>query len=135
MRALGMALSLVLLTGLGSSCGDSPTEPETIFGLYQLVTVGGLPMPFVLLEDETGSLEIVAGSLILYEDFKFKTDWTIRLTVGDQSDTYHDINGGTFEQSGSTLTFSFPDGSTFPGTVNDGRVTVDAEGTIFVYAK
>jgi hypothetical protein len=72
---------------------------------------------------------------MLWETYRFKTDWTVRLTVGDQSDTDHSIGTGTFEQTGTGMTFTFPDGTTFPGTIVGKTVTIMDSGTAFVYVK
>jgi hypothetical protein len=135
MRAAGIVVPLLLLVGMVCNCSSSSTKPETIFGLYQLQSVDGSPMPYVVLEEDDVKLEIVSGSLLLKEDFRFTTDWTMKLTAGDVSDTEHDINVGTFEQNGSELTFSFHNGPTFPGTINGRTVTVNDQGIVYVYVK
>lgn len=135
MRAFLTVTLLASLFGLAPGCGDGTTEPETIFGLYQLQTVAGEPMPQVLVEDDTGKAEIVSGSLNLWENLRFKTDWTMHVTVGGTGFYEHWINSGSFEQTGSSLTFYFPDGTPFQGTIVDKTVTIMDGNTAFVYVK
>ena len=121
-RFLILATAL-LAGGLLPACGDDPTEPESIFGLYTLVTVNGEELPF-----EDPGIEISAGSIQLNSDGTYSISLTIDFGSGPETDTAT----GTFTVDGSTVDF---DGGEFTGTVSGNTLTIVEAGNTFVFRK
>ncbi len=117
----------VLAGGLLPACGDDPMEPETIFGLYTLVTVNGEALPF---EVQPGN-EIIAASIQLNSDGTYSLSSTQDLGGGGPETS---TETGTFTVDGSTVTF-LGERDSFTGTVSGDTLTIADNGNTFVYRK
>jgi hypothetical protein len=73
MRLLCSAALLVLIAG----CDDSPASPPTIDGSYPLRTYRDLPLPAVVSEDASHSVQITAGTITLNGDLTFTDSYTV----------------------------------------------------------
>ena len=126
LRFLVTATAL-LAGGLLPACGDDEiTEPESIFGLYGLVTVGGSSLP-----TDVGGVVYTAGFIQLNSDGTYSASLTIEL-FGELTDT------GTFTVDGSTVDF-IPSGGDlkdrFTATVSGNTLTLVEDGETFVFRK
>ena len=125
LRFLILAAAL-LAGGLITACGDDSTGPESIFGLYILVSINGEALPV-----DVEGLEISAGSIQLNSDGTYSASLTIEL-FGELTDT------GTFTVDGSTVDF-IPSGGDledrFTATVSGNTLTLVEDGETFVFRK
>ena len=122
-----------------AACGSS-TEPEPIWGTYDLQSVAGQPLPSVLTQEGTSSIEASAGQMWLNSDMTFSQSLTFRYTssVGAVT-TATETDTGTFTVSGSTLTFTSSDPGLDPytGSLVGNTLTIVEEwfAVAFVYVK
>ena len=130
--ALAFLLALVL-----AACGSS-TEPEPIWGIYNLQTVAGQPLPYVIYQEGADKFEITAGHWRLNSDMTCHQDLTFRVTEDGVVTIETDTGYWTlFTVSGSSLTFtsSGPGGFTLTGSLVGKTLTLIEEGVVFVYVK
>ncbi len=113
MRRFLILTTALLAGGLLPACGDDATGPESIFGLYTLVSINGEALPV-----DIGVVEISAGSIQLNSDGTYSISLTADLGGGPETAT----DSGTFTVDGSTVVF---DGFTrdFNGTVSGNTLT------------
>ncbi len=115
-----LILATAVLAGglLTPACGDDPTGPESVAGLYILQTVNGETLPVFL---NFTLFTISAGS------FQLKSDgtYTISLTIDVGSGPETDIDTGTFTVDGSNIVLD--DGRT--GTVSGDTLTINVAAT------
>ena len=131
-------LSLVfLLVGFFACSSDDgePTGPveTSIAGVYNLVSVDGTPMPYLIFEDATGKSECTGGSLTLTNGTgvnrgTFVT--RVQLRFEDATGTVHNnerIIDGAWDRDGSSLTLD-DDGDNQPeatATISGNRLTLN----------
>ena len=132
MRKLAV-VSLVLVL---AACGLF-TEPGSIWGTYNLPTIAGQPLPFVISQDGADKLEMTAGHQRLNSDMTYSSSATLRLTEDGVVSTETGTDAGMFTVSGSSLTFtsSDPGGFTLTGSLVGKTLTLIEEGVVFVYVK
>ena len=108
MRRFLILATAVLAGGLLPACGDDTTEPESILGLYNLVTVNGEALP-----TDAGGFEIIAASIELKSDGTYTISLTFDLGGGPETD----IQTGEF----TVDPLEFDD---FTGTVSGNTLTL-----------
>ena len=126
---------LVLSLGACSSDDGGATGPveTSIAGVYNLVSVDGTPMPYLIFEDATGKSECTGGTLTLTNGAgvnrgTFVT--RVQLRFEDASGTVHNnerIIDGAWERDGSSLTLD-DDGDNQPeatATLSGNRLTLN----------
>lgn len=106
-----------------AACGDS-TGPGDATGTFRLRTINGDALPYVLEQDGTSRLEITGGKRILDTDGSYIEVIRARFTVGGDSDEEEFFVSGTYERSGSAVTFVTPGGDTEDGRLDGGVLTV-----------
>ncbi len=126
MRRFLILATAVLAGGLLPACGDDSTEPESIFGLYTLVSVNGEALPV-----DIGVVEISAGSIQLNSDGTYSISLTADLGGGPETAT----DSGTFTVDGSTVVFDGEFTRDFTGTVSGNTLTIVEAGNTFVFRK
>ncbi len=108
MRRFLILATAVLAGGLLPACGDDDTTgPESILGLYNLVTVNGEALP-----TDVGGLEWIAASIELKSDETYTISLTFDLGGGPETDIQTgeftvdplDFDDFTGTVSGNTLT-------------------------------
>ena len=123
----GPFFSLALAASLLAACGDSFT-PEGVAGIYSLDTVNGSPIPFTKTVTEDGvtaTALIISGSITLTETGSFSSIVSFNVTVGGTVTPDTDTESGTYALvEPNTIRFTEPDGDTFTGTLDGGRITV-----------
>ena len=127
-----LILATAVLAGglLTPACGDDPTGPESVAGLYILQTVNGEALPVV---KENAGFTIIAGSIELKSDGTYTESSTFDFGSGPETD----IDTGTFTVDGSTIQFSPGAGSMgLPdGSISGNTLTLIIAGNAYVHTK
>lgn len=92
-----------------SSDVASPTTPPpaaTPNGNYSITTVNGQGLPVALAHDSNYTYEVTNGTLSLTSDGKFSVVTTYRQTIPGNVSMFVDSTGGTWAQSGATVTLT-----------------------------
>jgi hypothetical protein len=113
---LAVALSLLVLPG----CSDDSSGPEDTrwVGTYTLELYGGHTLPVLLVQMENEKHEVTAGSMVLTENLRFSSSYTIRITVaGDVTWATSDFSG-TVAKNGNALTFTYSHGAVYAGSLS-----------------
>jgi hypothetical protein len=116
---LAAGLGLIVTTGAGAqepaAAPDDAATPQVIAAApaetpYLLLDLGGKPLP-VRIEREWRCYEdVVAATLRLREDGRWRLESTVRETCGSRSKLEHENEDGTYRAQGSTLRFLDDDG-------------------------
>jgi hypothetical protein len=120
-RFLVLATTALLASGLLTACGDDSTEPTSIFGTYNLVTVNGEEVPV-----EIQGFEITAGWIRLDSDSTYTISMTVDGAIPDPGDGTFTVDGSSIEFSGDYI------GN---GTISGNTLTIVDEGNTFVFRK
>lgn len=102
MRTINCTLALALLVGCGG--GDKAAAPKTVHGTYPLVTFNGSALPAVYVQAPGYKLEVTAGTITLNANGSFTDSYSFRETEGTTVTNTTIPCGGTWAQSGNTLT-------------------------------
>jgi hypothetical protein len=132
MLAIVCTAATVLLAG----CDSDATTVSTgngVSGTWNLTTVNGAPLPFVI--QSTPRIELVSEQLVVSGNGTFTQASQVRTTSGTTVSTQTLSTGGTYTQSGTTASFIFNDGTTGAGTVSGNSLAVAKPGRAYVYAK
>lgn len=132
--------------GLGLACGSDsgttspPPVTATPAGSYVITTVNAKPVPVALFDTASYKYEVVSGSLSITSDGKYSSVMVTRQTVGADIEMFSDSTGGTWVQSGTSVTLTDgQDGTIVTGAWANAQITfteVDgATTTTVVYAK
>lgn len=130
LKRLGLLACTLVLAGFAGACDSDSTGPEEITGSYQVVSVAGQSIPVTLIEQEepgVGTIGVVlsAGTLTLSADQSYSLMLTAQGTVnGDVVSENTEPQSGTFEVSGSTITFTDPEAGEVTGTIAGSEITV-----------
>ena len=133
---LATVAGLALLAGCSGTGSTTAKAPEGVGG-YFLVSVNGLNVPAVTVQNETVKQEILTGNFTSSSEGTFTETRTGRITLsGGTPSTIQSTQSGTWTKSGSQ--FLFVTGTvtapiTFVGTFSGGVLTYTASGTTFKY--
>ena len=115
--ALALVLGLTVNTGAGAqtpAAAPDSAAPQAIATApaetpYLLLDLGGKPLP-VRIEKWRCHEDVVAGTLRLREDGRWRLETSVRETCGNRSKMEHDDEDGIYQAQGSTLRFLDDDG-------------------------
>jgi len=122
----------VLLAACDSDDSTGPTE-NAVSGTWNLTTVNGAPLPFVI--QSTPKIELVSEQLVVSANGTFTQASLVRTTSGTTVSNQTNSSAGTYTLSGTTASFIFNDGTTGAGTVSGTSLTVAKPGRAYVYQK
>jgi hypothetical protein len=127
-RTIRFAFGALLAASV--ACGGDSTGPEPIEGTYALQTMGGQSLPVTVLQDETGTYEITAGSVTLAAPNAFTLKLTFRQTTSAQVNTVTSAVDGTWTRSGESVTLTTSEGDAIDATLSGQtlRIVGEAEG-------
>jgi hypothetical protein len=125
------------LISLSLGCGGDSTSPgdgASIVGTWDLRTINGSPMPFVLTQSATFKDEIVSDVLAMNEDRTGTEVFIERQTTNGVATTDTTTSATTWSQSNAAVTVTFPsDGSAVHGTVSASTFVLAETGITAVY--
>jgi hypothetical protein len=130
------------LVASAACSGDGSTQPSgpTPSGNYAITTVNGHALPVAVAQDGNYMNEVTGGTLALTADGKFSIVTKYRQTIPGNVSDFVDSTGGTWTQSGATVTLTnTADGTTDTGTWASTQLTfvetVNKITTTSVYTK
>jgi hypothetical protein len=133
-----MRKSLIAFLALTLACsGDStgPTE-ASVAGTWNLQSINGTALPFVVAQTGTNKVEITGDVLTVTASGSFTEITTVRTTQNGTSTTQTVPDAGTYVLNGNNVTFQFQsDGSVGSGTVSGSTLTVSQTGLSLIYKK
>jgi hypothetical protein len=122
----------VLLSACGSDSTTAPT-PTSIAGTWNLTTVNGAALPFVL--QASPKIEILSDQIVILANGSFTQSTQARLTNGTTITTQTIPDAGTYTLNGTAATFTFTDGGSETATVSGNSMTIAETGLSLVYNK
>jgi hypothetical protein len=117
--ALAAGLGLIVTTGAGAqepAAGRDTTAAAQAIAVapaetpYLLLDLGGKPLPVRIEKEGRCYEDVVAGTLRLREDGRWRLETTVRETCGSRSKMEQEDEDGTYRTEGSTLRFLDDDG-------------------------
>jgi hypothetical protein len=133
MRRLLLAIGAVSLFACGDSSGPGNASAE---GTWDLIRINGSPLPFTVIEI-AGSYryEVISDRFVVHSNGTWNETFTYRETENGTVSTTTESDAGTWAQSGSTVSVTYSDGTVTTGTISGDRITISAEGFVFIYAR
>jgi hypothetical protein len=100
--------SFVLVLAALTACGgDGGSDPKvSLPGTYNLSTVDGHIVPYILFEDATLKVEAVRGTFTITGSGTYTENVTIRFTDSTGPEEVPAICSGTYTQTGNSLTLT-----------------------------
>ena len=134
MRRFVLACAAVTLLACGG--GDSTGPVASAEGTWSLQSVGGSALPYTYAFDAATShrSEVLSDVFELNADGSFTETFTTRDTQGTTVTTETAADGGTWHQSGKTVTLTFADGS-LAATINQDQITINTAAGVLLYAR
>ena len=124
---LRAALFAAAAATVSAGCSDDPNLPDNLAGRYNLSTINGQPLPFLLPNTPAGTTaRIKEGRITIEADGDFSQVLVFNVTTTDPNDQEGDSvsqTGGTVEADGSTLRFKPRLETEFTGSVTAGGLT------------
>jgi len=134
MRRTVLAALAVVAATFAWTC-TPPTSPLEIAGTYTLVTVNGLPLPFVFPQQGAMTVEALDDQYILTPSGTFTEVGHKRFTVGSTVTITVPVDAGTFTRRGDSVTLDSPIFGRRTGTISGGTLTLDQEVFALAYDK
>ena len=126
-------LATTVLAGCGSDGSTAPTQ-ASMAGVWNLSTINGSPLPFVL-QASAPKIEILSDQLVVTASGTFTESTVARFTDGGTVSTTTIPDAGTYTINGTAAVFTFSDGSSGTGTISGNTFTVGSAGFSQVYTK
>ena len=129
------AVTTVVLAGCGSDSITTPTpiDNSAVVGTWNLTTVNGSALPYVLREEPR--VELVSDRFVLLADGTFTATIAFRIWDNDSNVVQSREDAGTYSLSGTVATFSFNDQTIGTAAVSGNTFTLGGAGAPFVYTK
>ncbi len=118
-----------------AACGDAAGPGDDIAGTYDLRNVDGKTLPATILQFGNERVEILAGQIRIENDGRFRSSITRRDWIGSESNTFSQVDEGTWGRTGNRLTLTFPDGDRDAATIEGNTLRVESAGFIFVFVR
>jgi hypothetical protein len=130
-RSLAAFALIMALT----SCSDA-TGPDSVAGVYALVSVDGKPLPYTAMQDASTKVEELSGTIIFGADGHFQESATTRFTLDGRASTSTSSSTGTFAISGQAITMLYSSGGTISGSWDgSSTITLTRTGTLWAFRK
>lgn len=128
--------ALLLVAGL-MACGGETTAPAaTIAGTWNLQTINGTTMPFVIAQTGANKDELLSDMLVVSGTGSFTQTTTLRSTRNGAASTQSIADAGSYSLNGSAVSFRWnSDNSTGTGSWTGNTLTMAADGFAVVYTR
>jgi hypothetical protein len=120
---------------LAACGGDEGTGPATVTGTYNLQTVDGAALPYILIQAGADRLEITGGRITLNPDNTFSDRTDYRLIEDGDTSTDSETYFGTYTVNGQFVALEYDDGEDTDLILDGATLTQNFEGLILVYRK
>ena len=136
-RAARLAPATFLLALAAAACSSDSSGPDvSVVGTWQLQTVNGQALPYVVAQSGSDKIEVTSDVLTVAEGGAFTEITTIRVTSGGTVTTQSIPDAGSYSVNGTAVNFTFQsDGSSGTGTLSESTLTVATQGVSLVYKK
>src|SRR5512143_2292415 len=130
---------LPLVLSLAIACGsDSPSQPTSasVAGTWNLQTINGTALPYVITQSDTTKVELVSDVVTAVATGSYTEITQVRTTVGGQVMNESFPDAGSFTLNGTAVVFqSNSDGSQTTGSVSGNTFTLAGDGFAYVYKR
>lgn len=133
-RRLAMTVAFAAVVSMGCSDDGTRPTPASFAGIWNLQSVNGLPMPFVL-QAANPKLEVVSDQLVVMGNGTFTEAFAIRRTTGTEVVTENGSGSGTYSLNGTAVSLVYTDGSTGSGITSGNNLTLAGQGFSQVYVR
>ena len=134
-RLVALFLALAAACGGESSTGPSSNTP-TIVGTWDLKTVNGQAVPFVIAQIGLDKIEILSETYTFVPGGAFTQITSVRLTQNGAATTASESDAGTYTLNGSAVSLRWnSDGSTGTASLSGNTLTAAEGGFSAVYQR
>jgi hypothetical protein len=136
MKTIARVLLLAMIPAF-AACDDDGSGPELdVTGTYQLQTINGATLPFVLLQTGTTyRLEVLSGEITLNSNGTFTEEATVREDDNGTITTETQTVTGTYTQLNNAVSLRDTDGVTLTAAINGNTMTFIEDGVTLVYRR
>jgi hypothetical protein len=128
-------LLTLLISGAALGCDDSTGPDGQVSGRYELRTVNGSNLPYIVIALGNDRLEILSGFLQVNSDLTFSSSLSTRVTQGSSTSTTTDTESGTWSQTGNQVRFTNSTGEQYTAVVTDDQIAAVVENISLVFSK
>jgi hypothetical protein len=115
---------------LGCGGSDSTAPDQAVLGDYLLTQVNGQATPMVYVQDVTGKVEILGGSMALRSDHTYNQTLSVKITRQDgTTQTSPIVENGTFTANSQRIIFTIP----ASGSASALSYQADVAGSVVTY--
>jgi hypothetical protein len=126
---------LMLLVVSVMGCGDGGTGPGSVTGRYELRTVNGGSVPYVLFTIGNDRYEVTSGSVQVSEDKSFTVVMNTKTTESGATTTDSETTTGTWTLAGDQITFKDGEGTNTTGVITGDQLTFISDEISLVFRK
>lgn len=138
-RAMRYFASCMLLMVVMAACGsDSPTQPTpaSVVGTWNLKTVDGSALPYLVAQEDFDALELLSDVLTVAANGTFRQLSQIRVTQDAQASMESVPDSGSYAMNGTAVTFTYEsDASARIASLAGNTLTFSEAGFTLVYKK
>lgn len=136
LATVALTVAVVAAIACGGSGGPTTPTPASVAGTWNLQSVNGQGLPYILVQSGANKVEWTADQLLVGAGGTFTQTSTFRVTTNGQVATQTAGDAGTYTLTGTNVTFVFAsDGSSGAGTLSGKTLTVSETGLSLVYEK
>jgi hypothetical protein len=134
-RRCFLLLAATVVVGCGSDSSTGPSQ-ASIVGTWELKTINGTALPFVVAQVGTNKVELLSDVFTINAGGSFTQTTTVRSTVNGQASTSSEADAGSYTLNGTAVTLKFnSDGSTGTASWSGNTMTTTDGGFALVYTR
>ena len=127
-----------LILAIAVACGsDSPTQPTnaSIAGTWNLTSVNGTGLPFVINQSGTDKVELVSDVVTATATGTYTEMFSFRETLNGVVTTTTEPDNGTYTINGTAITLHSSTNGSITGALNGNTFTLVDQGFVFLFTK